>query len=487
MKLTELFENVPDIEIKSLMSDSRLKRPDSIFFCVKGIRFDGHEFVEQAIRNGAKVIVYSEPLEHMHDDITYIKVKDVLQAFNQVADAFYGHPSHKLLMFGVTGTNGKSSIACIIRDILNEFEPTGYIGTIAIQYGQVKLPPLLTTPDIDDLHGILRDMVDAGMKACALEASSIGIEQGRVDAIDFDVAMFTNLTHDHLDYHGTLTNYFNAKKKLFDNLKPDAVAITNMDDPYGMKIVKDCPCRVVTYGIENEADYQVTDYQLLKDRTRFTLKVENMEYEIETNLVAKFNIYNLLAAMAALNQKGISITQMLPYIKNLSQIEGRMQRINDGQPFNIVIDFAHTPDGIEKVCQYASKITPKENRIIAITGSAGRRDTIKRPIFGQILDKYCDMIILTEDDPRDEDPHEIAEEIASGIRKTNYVIIDDRYDAIREAVEIADPDDTIIILGKGDEKFIYRQFGREPYEGDDMITHEVLKKYYFNDGSKEAY
>jgi UDP-N-acetylmuramoyl-L-alanyl-D-glutamate--2,6-diaminopimelate ligase len=260
-----------------------------------------------------------------------------------------------------------------------------------------------------------------------------------------------------------------------------------MDDPYGMKIVKDCPCRVVTYGIENEADYQVTDYQLLKDRTRFTLKVENMEYEIETNLVAKFNIYNLLAAMAALNQKGISITQMLPYIKNLSQIEGRMQRINDGQPFNIVIDFAHTPDGIEKVCQYASKITPKENRIIAITGSAGRRDTIKRPIFGQILDKYCDMIILTEDDPRDEDPHEIAEEIASGIRKTNYVIIDDRYDAIREAVEIADPDDTIIILGKGDEKFIYRQFGREPYEGDDMITHEVLKKYYFNDGSKEAY
>lgn len=487
MKLTELFENVPDIEIKSLMSDSRLKRPDSIFFCVKGIRFDGHEFVEQAIRNGAKVIVYSEPLEHMHDDITYIKVKDVLQAFNQVADAFYGHPSHKLLMFGVTGTNGKSSIACIIRDILNEFEPTGYIGTIAIQYGQVKLPPLLTTPDIDDLHGILRDMVDAGMKACALEASSIGIEQGRVDAIDFDVAMFTNLTHDHLDYHGTMTNYFNAKKKLFDNLKPDAVAITNVDDPYGMKIVKDCPCRVVTYGIENDADYQVTDYQLLKDRTRFTLKVENMEYEIETNLVAKFNIYNLLAAMAALNQKGISITQMLPYVKNLSQIEGRMQRINDGQPFNIVIDFAHTPDGIEKVCQYASKITPKENRIIAITGSAGKRDTIKRPIFGQILDKYCDMIILTEDDPRDEDPHEIAEEIASGIKKTNYVIIDDRYDAIREAVEIADPNDTIIILGKGDEKFIYRQFGREPYEGDDQITHEVLKKYYFNDGSKEAY
>ena len=186
MKLTELFENVPDIEVKSLMADSRKKRPDSIFFCMKGMMFDGHQFVDQAIQNGAKVIVYSNPLDHMQPDVTYIRVKDVVSAFNKVADAFYGHPSRKLLMFGVTGTNGKSSIACIIRDIMNHFEPTGYIGTISIQYGNVKLPPLLTTPDIDDLHGILGDMVDAGMKSCALEASSIGIEQGRVDSIDFD-------------------------------------------------------------------------------------------------------------------------------------------------------------------------------------------------------------------------------------------------------------------------------------------------------------
>ena len=239
LKLTELFENVPDIEIKSLMADSRKKRPDAIFFCVKGMMFDGHKFIDQAIDNGAKVIIYSDPISHMRDDITYIRVKDVVQAFNKVADAFYGYPSHKLLMFGVTGTNGKSSISCMIRDILNEFQPTGYIGTISIEYGNVKLPPLLTTPNIDDLHGILRDMIDAGMKACSLEASSIGIEQGRVDSIDFDVAMFTNLTHDHLDYHGTMANYFNAKKKLFDHLKEDAIAVTNVDDPYGLKIVED--------------------------------------------------------------------------------------------------------------------------------------------------------------------------------------------------------------------------------------------------------
>ena len=272
MKLTELFEQVPDIEIRSLMADSRKKRPDSIFFCEKGMMFDGHRFVEQAIENGAKVIVHSEPIANKHPDITYIRVKDVNSVFNRVADAFYGYPSHRLNMFGVTGTNGKSSTACIIRDILNDYSPTGYIGTISIAYGNVKLPPLLTTPNIDDLHGLLSDMVAAGIKNCALEASSIGIEQGRVDSIDFDAAIFTNLTHDHLDYHGTMENYFAAKKELFDNLKPEAVAITNADDPYGMKIVADCKCPVVTYGIDNDADYRVTKYQLMKDKTVFTLK-----------------------------------------------------------------------------------------------------------------------------------------------------------------------------------------------------------------------
>ena len=216
----------------------------------------------------------------------------------------------------------------MIRDVLNAFRPTGYIGTIAIEYGSVKLPPLLTTPDIDDLHGILHDMVDAGIEACALEASSIGIEQGRVDAIDFDAAVFTNLTHDHLDYHGTMENYFQAKKKLFDNLREDAVAITNIDDPYGMKIVADCPCRVVTYGIDHPADYQIVNYSLRKDRTIFTLRCNEMEYELETNLVAKFNLYNILAAIAALNTNGVSITQMLTRIKHITQVEGRVQRID---------------------------------------------------------------------------------------------------------------------------------------------------------------
>ncbi len=478
MKLSDLFENVPDIEIKSLMADSRKKRPDAIFFCEKGMMFDGHRFVEQAIANGARVIVHSEPLPYTHEDIVYIKVKDVNAVFNQVADAFYGHPSHQLKMFGVTGTNGKSSTACIIRDIMNPFMPSGYIGTISIEYGSVKLPPLLTTPDIDDLHGILQDMVSAGIRCCALEASSIGIDQGRIKAIDFDIGIFTNLTHDHLDYHGTIENYFQAKKKFFDHLKPEAVAITNVDDPYGMKMVQDCKCKVMTYGIDQDADYKVMKYQLLKDRTVFVLRCNEMEYELETNLVARFNIYNVVAAIAALNQAGLSIEQMMPGLKHIRQIEGRMERIDCGQPFNVIVDFAHTPDGIEKVCQFATAITPKDSRIIAITGSAGKRDIMKRPVFGELLDQYTDMIILTEDDPRNEKPADICKEIAAGIHKTPYIVVEDRYDAIRQAVEMAEAKDTIIIMGKGDEKFIYREFGREPYEGDDAIAQEVIQAYY---------
>ena len=476
MLLTKLFENVPEIEIKSLMADSRKKRPDSIFFCEKGMMFDGHRFVEQAIENGAKVIVHSEPLVNKHPDITYIRVKDVNDVFNRVADAFYGYPSHRLGMFGVTGTNGKSSIACILRDLLNDEMATGYIGTISIEYGNVKLPPLLTTPSIDDLHGILADMVQADMKCCALEASSIGIEQGRISSIDFDVAIFTNLTHDHLDYHGTMENYFLAKKKLFDHLKPEAIAITNIDDPYGEKIVEDCPCKIITYGLKNPADYQITRYSLFKDKTQFTLKCNGKEYELETNLVAEFNLYNLLAVIAAMDQNKISMEYIMEKIKTIRQVEGRVERIDKGQPFNVIIDFAHTPDGIKQLCEFASEITPKENRIIAVTGSAGKRDTAKRVIFGELLDKYADMIILTEDDPRNEKVNDICEEIAKGIKEKPYIVIDDRYEAIRQAIEIADAKDTILILGKGDEKFIYREFGREPYEGDDSVSREVLEE-----------
>lgn len=486
MKLNELFDNVKDIEIENLMADSRKKRKNSMFFCIKGIMFDGHNFVEQAIENGAIVIVHSDDIAYKHKDITYIKVKDVMKVYNQVADYFYGQPSKKLLMYGVTGTNGKTSITTMIKQLSCDRVPCGYIGTIGIEYGNVRLEPTLTTPEIDLLQNTLQEMCEAGIKACAMEVSSIGIEQHRVDAIDFDVAIFTNLTHDHLDYHGGMENYFHAKKILFDNLKPTAIAITNVDDKYGMEIVADTKAKIVTVGINNSADYQAISLQIKKDGIIFTLSCYGNEYRIQTNLVAMFNMYNLLEVIAALHETGMDMESIIAKVNHIEQIKGRMERIDEGQPFNVIVDFAHTPDGITQVCEYAAKITPKENRIIAVFGSAGKRDIKKRPIFGEIADHYCDMIILTEDDPRDEEIIDIAQQIAEGIKKTNYIIIENRFDAIRQAIEMVNVNDTILILGKGDEDFIYRDFGKEKYLGDDKVARMCIHKYYFQEDEEDV-
>ena len=478
MLLNELFENAPKIEIENIMTDSRKKRKNSIFFCIKGMVFDGHKFYRQAIENGAVVIVYSQDIDTSVDNIVFIKVSDVVGALGRVSDKFFDYPSKNLFMYGVTGTNGKSSVTSLIKSLSASKRKCGYIGTISIEYGDVKLPPLLTTPTVLDLQGYLAKMVAAGMDSCALEVSSIGIEQKRVSNIDFDIAIFTNLTHDHMDYHGTMAEYFMAKKQFFDSMKIDGIVITNADDDFGMEIVEDTKAKVYTYGIDNEADFQAKDIELQASQTIFTLVSRDGEYRLKTSLVARFNVYNLLAAIAALRLSGFEMAEIIDNLDRMGQIEGRMHIIDHGQPFNILVDFAHTPDGLEKVFQYASEITSPKNRIIAVFGSAGKRDVRKRVIFGELADKYCDMIILTEDDPRDEQVEEIAEEIAGGIRDKNYIIVLDRYNAIRQAIDIANTDDTILILGKGDEQFMYRVYGREPYIGDHKACIEILDKYY---------
>ncbi len=487
MKLNLLIDGAPDIEIEQLTTDSRKKCRNSMFFCIKGLMHDGHRFATMAINNGAIAIVHSDELASYNPNVTYIKVKNTLKALNMIASRFYGAPSESLTMYGVTGTNGKSSISKMIRDLVSTVKPCGYIGTIAIEFGDVKLPPLLTTPDVIDLQHILYDMKEAGMQACALEVSSIGLEQHRVDAVDFDVAIFTNFTHDHLDYHGTMENYFEAKKVLFDNLNESQVAIYNVDDPRGKEIVKDCKAHCFSYGVVNDADYRAKNIQIMADRTVFVLEVNHKDYRVETNLIAMFNIYNLLAAIASLHQTGHTLEDIIAAVPSMGQIDGRMEKVDEGQPFNILVDFAHTPDGLKQIFEFAAKITPVDRRIIAVFGSAGKRDTKKRPIFGQLADRYCDMIILTEDDPRGESPIEIAQDIAQGIKKTNYIIIESRYDAIRQAIEMANVQDTILILGKGDEEFIYSEYGREPWIGDQNAAKEILHKYYFDNGEEVVY
>ncbi len=486
MKLNQLFNDVPPIEISGLAIDSRKVKSGDMYFCLEGLVNDGHAFASAAVAAGALCVVHSKDLPEMVQGAIYIKVQDVNAVLNEVASRFYGHPSHHLRMYGVTGTNGKSTVTNIIRDLYSHHAPCGYIGTIAITYGSVKRAPDLTTPDPIVIHSTLAAMVKEGMQACALEVSSHGLELGRVESVDFDVAIFTNLTHDHLDFHGTLERYFAAKLKLFTHLKPEGIAIINADDPYGRKIIDQCAARVVTYGIEQEADYRADDIHIDVEGSSFTLIHGEKRLKVKTNLAALYNIYNLLAAIAALAETDMPLEEIVVWVSGIEQIEGRMERIHEGQPFHVIVDFAHTPDGMEKIMQYGRMITQEGHKMTAVFGSAGKRDTKKRPVFGELADRYCDMIILTEDDPRDENPHEIADEIRSGIHQTKSIFIADRYDAIRQAIESANAGDTVLILGKGDEVFMYRENGRAPWKGDHLVARECIRRYYLQENADEG-
>lgn len=474
MLLSELFDGAPEIEIEQLVSDSRIPSRKGVFFCTNGLVHDGHQFIDQAIDNGSIVIIYQEPLKHIREGIVYIQVENTHDALVDAVNRFYDYPSRKLEMIGVTGTNGKSTIASCIRNVLNHFRKTGYIGTIAIEYGNVKLPPMLTTPDVIPLQKTLFDMVNADTKAVVLETSSHGLAMDRVKSIEFNQAIFTNLTHDHLDYHGTMENYYQAKKKLFTQIREGGVAIINVDDSYGDRLVGEVDCKVMTYAIHHPATYQAKNITLTKDKTTYTLIYDKQEYEVETNLVATFNVYNSLAIIASLHNLGLEFEEFLPYLKSMEPVEGRLEFIEEGQDFNVLVDFSHTPDGLKQIYEFARAITPKENRLISVFGSAGKRDKLKRPIFGQISDEYCDLIILTEDDNRNEKVRDICEEIEQGISKTNTLIIETRYDAIRQAIELANKNDTITILGKGNEPYMYRDFGTEPYLGDNNVAIQVI-------------
>lgn len=479
MKLSKIFEDTPSIEIEGLYTDSRKVKSNGIFFCVDGFTTNGHAYIKQAIDNGACVIVHSEIIQDYVDDIVYIQVKNVEATLHAAVQIFYDDPSEKLKVFGVTGTNGKSTVTNIIKDIYDHFAPCGYIGTISIKYKDIKLSPDLTTPDCIYLNEILADMVNRKVEAVALEVSSHGLEQGRVEGIDFDVAVFTNFTHDHLDFHGTMESYFAAKKRLFTELKPEAVSVLNIDDPRYEELYESTFGKVVSYGMDHPCDYLAKDLELSIHASKFTLVHQGQEYHVVTNVLAKYNIYNLLAAIAAVVESGKNLKDVLMHVNSIAQIEGRMEIIDVGQDFNVIVDFAHTPDGLHKVYEFARSITPNDANIISVFGSAGRRDRAKRKVFGEIASQYSNMIILTEDDPRDESPKAIAEEIRSGIKAgTNHIFIEDRYAAIRQAVEQANPQDTILILGKGNEPFMYREDGRSSWLGDHKAAKLAIQKYY---------
>lgn len=479
MKLNKLFEGAPDLEIDTLSIDSRKKTKNGLFFCLEGLQTDGHLYVEQAIKNGAVAICYNKEIANKNGAV-FIKVNNVNKTLGRVASAFFDNPSKKISLIGTTGTHGKSSVSSIVKDLIDIGGNCGYIGALGITYNDINIKQSLSTPSVIELNYYFNEMINNGCVACSMEVSSIGIDQKRIEGLDFDVAAFTNFSENHTDYHASINDYFLAKKKFFDDLKTESLAVVNADDAYAGKIVEDCKANIVTYGIDNSADYMAYDIKLLPNETSFTLNARGRVYRIITNLVAKFNVYNVLCALAIVNEAGYDVEQLTKKLQHLRQIEGRLERLDLGQNFNCFIDFTHSITGLKYVFEFAKAITPKDSRIIAVFGCVGRRDTNKRQLIGELADNYSDLIILTEDDPKDENVFEIINDIEAGITSKNHLIIEDRKEAINMAVSMMNAHDTLLILGKGNECFIERKNGRDEYDGDVEIAKDAIRDLLIN-------
>ena len=493
MKITELFSEeiletaagrrnvaAEDVEINGISIDSRSTKPGDIFFCIKGNSCDGHKYAEQAVSNGATAVVCSEDITQ-NDGALYIRVEDTTDELNRICNVFYEKPSEKMTIFAVTGTNGKTTIASVIKYIYSHKLPTGYMGTIGVEYNDYARSASLTTPSQIEIHKVLSDMYDSGIRAAAIEASSHGLVQKRIDSVDVDCAIFTQLTHEHLDYHGTLENYFEAKKILFKNMKADGVAVLNADDAVSIDgLRKCCSCRYVTYGVDNAADYRAEDVVLGPRYTSFVLVHDGRKYDIKTNLIAKYNISNILAVIASVCEMGMTIDEIVPLLENIPQVAGRMEVIDEGQDYHVIVDFAHTPDAFEKVFEFAHDVIGEKAKVYAVFGSSGRRDVTKRPVMGRIAGKYCDEIVTTQDDPRDEDPAEISRQIMDGIDNDNCQrsFIERRGEAIDYIISKANKDDMVLLLGQGRQPYVIKAGEyRDPYEGDHEAARNAIRKY----------
>jgi UDP-N-acetylmuramoyl-L-alanyl-D-glutamate--2,6-diaminopimelate ligase len=485
MLLSKLFDIDSNVEITGLSLDSRTVKAGDMFFCIEGLEADGHDYAGKAVAAGAVAVVHRKDIERAPGAV-YIKTDDVRKELNRVCDLFNGRPSSRLTVFGTTGTNGKSTISSIISDIYSTYKPCGYMGTIAVRYGEVSKLPSLTTPDQIELHSDLREMVEHGMEAVAMEVSSHGLSMGRVDAVDFDCAIFTNLTYDHLDYHKTMENYFEAKKLLFKMMKPDRVCVLNADDELSIEGLKECcRCRFVTYGtgVLGAADYMAEDIEFAGGRTTFTLVYKGKKYPAITNMVALYNIYNLLGAIAAMHEMGMELEKILPLIENIPQVDGRMERVDLGQDFTVIVDYAHTPDGYEKVFSYGDVVTRNGGDIYAVFGCPGKRDKVKRRVMGKIAGSHCRTAIVTEQDPRNESAEEIGAMILEGVKESGCegIFVGDREGAIERAIAMAHKGDLVLILGKGDESYMYYEEGRRPWIGDNEAARRALKKVMAKD------
>ncbi|CUO97860.1 UDP-N-acetylmuramoyl-L-alanyl-D-glutamate--2,6-diaminopimelate ligase [Clostridium baratii] len=483
MKLAKLIEGLEyevlkgnlDVSINSINYDSRKVKDGDMFVCIKGFKSDGHNFINAAINNGAKVIVCEDEAD-VKDGITLIKFKDTRKALAKIGAKYYDNPCDKLNIIGVTGTNGKTTTAFMIKNILESCnEKVGLIGTIANYIGDEKLETERTTPESLELQELFRNMVDKGVKYCVMEVSSHSLELDRVYGVDFEVGIFTNLTRDHLDFHKTFENYYKAKYKLFPRSK---TSIVNIDDKYGVRITEDLQkeniTNFITYGIKNRADIMAKNEKLENMDILFDLVTEDKTERVLLPIPGEYNIYNALGAISACKVLGISLEDIKEGLKHVV-VPGRCERAARGHKlhYEIIIDYAHTPDGLENILKTAREFT--RGRLISVFGCGGDRDKVKRPQMGKIGTDLSDVAVITSDNPRSEEPDSIIDDIIAGIEKDNYIRITNRHEGIEKAMEIAEEGDVIVIAGKGHETYQILNTGTIHFDEREVIE-EILKK-----------
>jgi len=483
MRLEDLLADVdakiinsrPELAITTIETDSRKVGSDTLYFALPGTKTDGQQYIDEVIERGAVAIMCSSEWLNSRSDfpetVTFIGVQDRRKAFAKISANFYQQPAKLMRLIGVTGTNGKTTTTHLIENILVAAgAKTGLLGTLYYKYGEVKKEAKYTTPMADQLQSVFREMADHQVDDLIMEVSSHALEQYRVGACDFSVAVFTNITQDHLDYHPTFADYQAAKGILFaEQLKTDGVAIINYDDPaFNFFREKAFGKKVFSYGLNSSADIYATDIELKMDGSSFRVYLPDGELKLELNLLGKFNVYNTLAAVATGYALGISAEVMKKALEATTGIAGRIEIVTPkAHPFTVVVDYAHTPDSLENILTSAREFTT--HRLISVFGCGGNRDRTKRPLMGGIAKRLSDLTVVTSDNPRQEEPEAIIADILTGITDQNNVFIQvDRREAIGMAVKMAQAGDTVVIAGKGHED--YQIFSDRTIHFDDRET-----------------
>ena len=482
MKLSELLKNVKpiavhgdiDIDIKGVNIDSRKIENGHLFIAMKGTQVDGHKFIDKAIALGATAILLEDMPETLEDKVTYVQVKSTEEDAGKVATLFYGDPSKKLKLVGVTGTNGKTTIATLLYEMFREFGyKVGLLSTVCNYIDNKAIPADHTTPDPIELNRLLGDMVAEGCEYAFMECSSHAIHQRRISGLDFTGAIFTNLTRDHLDYHKTFENYRNAKKMFFDDLSKNAFAITNADDKNGMIMVQNTKATIKTYSIKRMADFRAKILECHFEG--MYLEIDGKEVGVQ--FIGKFNVSNLLAVYGAAVMLGKKPEDILVALSTLKSVNGRLEPIQSPEGYTAIVDYAHTPDALENVLAAIHEVLDtKGGHIITVCGAGGHRDKGKRPLMAQEAVKQSDTVILTSDNPRDEDPQAIINDMLAGLdtkQKKKVLNIVDRKEAIRTAAMMAKKGDVILVAGKGHEN--YQEINGVKHHFDD---HEVIREIF---------